>query len=133
MQRLRYNEFAKAQGWTIKKEFFEKGVFGFKVSSENRDAIQKIKAAVAKKEFDVLFLYFDDPSLFQFVYTVALIGLVSCIPYHLERELLPQKSIICLKQLCFLSFDLSFYNALKILLDYLECSTILPRIFFSYY
>lgn len=60
MQRLKCNEFAKAQGWSILKEFSEKGVSGFKVSSEDRDAIQDIKAAAVKKEFDVLLVFMFD-------------------------------------------------------------------------
>lgn len=60
MQRLKCNEFAKAQGWSIIKEFSEKGVSGFKVSSEDRDAIQDIKAAALNKEFDVLLVFMFD-------------------------------------------------------------------------
>ncbi len=60
MQRLKCNEFAKAQGWTVVKEFSEKGVSGFKVSSEDRDAIQEIKAAASRKEFDVLLVFMFD-------------------------------------------------------------------------
>ena len=60
MQRLKCNEFAKAQGWTVVKEFSEKGVSGFKVSSEDRDAIQDIKAAALNKEFDVLLVFMFD-------------------------------------------------------------------------
>lgn len=33
---------------------------GFKVSSENRDAIQEIKAAASRKEFDVLLVFMFD-------------------------------------------------------------------------
>ena len=60
MQRLKCNEFAKAQGWSVVKEFSEKGVSGFKVSSEDRDAIQEIKAAASRKEFDVLLVFMFD-------------------------------------------------------------------------
>lgn len=49
MQRIKCNEFAKAQDWSIVKEFSEKGISGFKVSSEDRDAVQDIKAAALKK------------------------------------------------------------------------------------
>ena len=38
-------EFAERNGWTILKEFQEKGVSGFKVSASDRDAIQDLKAA----------------------------------------------------------------------------------------
>lgn len=60
MQRLKCNEFAKAQGWSIVKEFSEKGISGFKVSSEDRDAIQEIKTAASNKEFDVLLVFMFD-------------------------------------------------------------------------
>lgn len=61
MQRQACREFAERQnGWVIKKEFLEKGVSGFKVSAENRDAIQELKAAAEKKEFDVLLIFMFD-------------------------------------------------------------------------
>lgn len=60
LQRLNCNEFAKAQCWTVVKKFSEKGVSGFKVSSEGQDAIQETKAAASKKEFDVLFVFMFD-------------------------------------------------------------------------
>ena len=60
MQRIKCNEFAKAQGWSIIKEFSEKGISGFKVSSEDRDAVQDIKAAALKKEFDILLVFMFD-------------------------------------------------------------------------
>lgn len=41
MQKIACHEFAKRQNeWEIIKEFEEKGVSGFKVSAEKRDAIQ---------------------------------------------------------------------------------------------
>ena len=61
MQRQACREFAERQnGWVIKKEFMEKGVSGFKVSAENRDAIQELKAAAERKEFDVLLIFMFD-------------------------------------------------------------------------
>lgn len=61
MQRQACREFAECQnGWVIKKEFLEKGVSGFKVSAENRDAIQELKAAAERKEFDVLLIFMFD-------------------------------------------------------------------------
>lgn len=61
MQKQECREFAERQnGWIIKKEFMEKGVSGFKVSAENRDAIQELKAAAEKHEFDVLLVFMFD-------------------------------------------------------------------------
>lgn len=60
MQRIACQEFVKQQGWVIAKEFLEKGVSGFKVSAEDRDAIVELKEAAAKHEFDVLLVYMFD-------------------------------------------------------------------------
>lgn len=60
MQKTSCREFAEHNGWTILKEFQEKGVSGFKVSARNRDAIQDLKAAAEKKEFDVLLVFMFD-------------------------------------------------------------------------
>ena len=54
MQRIACHRFAEDKGWMIVKEFYEKGVSGFKVSANDRDAIQDLKDAASKKEFDVL-------------------------------------------------------------------------------
>ena len=48
MQKTSCREFAERNGWTILKEFQEKGVSGFKVSASDRDAIQDLKAAAEK-------------------------------------------------------------------------------------
>ena len=60
MQKTSCREFAERNGWTILKEFQEKGVSGFKVSASNRDAIQDLKTAAEKKEFDVLLVFMFD-------------------------------------------------------------------------
>ena len=61
MQKQECREFAERQnGWVIKKEFLEKGVSGFKVSANNRDAIQELKAAAERHEFDVLLVFMFD-------------------------------------------------------------------------
>ena len=36
MQKIACHEFAERQGWTITKEYSEKGISGFKVSAEDR-------------------------------------------------------------------------------------------------
>ncbi len=60
MQREACHEFAARMGWTIGKEFLEKGVSGFKVSAGDRDAIQDLKAAALKKEFNILLVFMFD-------------------------------------------------------------------------
>lgn len=61
MQRTACHEFADRQGeWVIVKEFYEKGVSGFKVSADDRDAIQDIKAAAEQGEFDILLVFMFD-------------------------------------------------------------------------
>ncbi|MEE0896846.1 MAG: recombinase family protein, partial [Acutalibacteraceae bacterium] len=61
MQRIACQEFAERQGdWIIEKEFLEKGISGFKVSANDRDAIVELKEAAAKGEFDVLLVYMFD-------------------------------------------------------------------------
>ena len=53
VQRKACHEFAERNGWVIGKEFCEKGVSGFKVSANDRDAIQDLKEAALNKEFNV--------------------------------------------------------------------------------
>lgn len=60
MQRIECREFARRQGWEIIRELEEKGVSGFKVSANDRDAIQDLKEAAEKREFDVLLVYMFD-------------------------------------------------------------------------
>ncbi len=61
MQKQSCREFAKhQQGWAIKKEFQEQGVSGYKVSANNRDAIQELKNAALNNEFDILLVFMFD-------------------------------------------------------------------------
>lgn len=60
MQREACHEFAERMGWTIGKEFLEKGVSGFKVSANDRDAIQELKEAAMKGEFQILLVFMFD-------------------------------------------------------------------------
>ena len=60
MQRQECRLFAEKMGWTICKEYYEKGVSGYKVSAEDRDAIQDLKVAAEKKEFDILLVFMFD-------------------------------------------------------------------------
>lgn len=60
MQKTSCREFAERNGWTILKEFQEKGISGFKVSARERDAIQDLKTAAENKEFDVLLVFMFD-------------------------------------------------------------------------
>lgn len=61
MQRIACREFVQAQaGWEIVKEFYEKGVSGYKVKTENRDAIMEIKADALAGKFDILLVFMFD-------------------------------------------------------------------------
>lgn len=61
MQKEACHEFAKTkEDWAICKEYAEKGVSGFKVSANDRDAIQELKAAALKREFDILLVFMFD-------------------------------------------------------------------------
>ena len=60
MQKKACHEFAQQHGWTITKEYSEKGVSGFKVSAEKRDAIHDLKEAALNNEFDVLLVFMFD-------------------------------------------------------------------------
>ncbi len=42
------------------KEFSEKGVSGYKVSADDRDAIQELKEAALNNEFDILLVFMFD-------------------------------------------------------------------------
>ncbi len=61
MQRIACHEFVEKQdNWVISKEFYEKGVSGFKVSAKDRDVIQDLREAALNNEFDVLLVYMFD-------------------------------------------------------------------------
>lgn len=60
MQRQCCREFTDKMGWTIEKEYAEKGISGFKVSAKDRDAIQEIQRDAAEGRFDILLVYMFD-------------------------------------------------------------------------
>lgn len=60
MQKQSCHEFCDRQGWTIVKEFSEKGVSGFKVSAKDRDAVQEIQREAVKGAFDILLVFMFD-------------------------------------------------------------------------
>ena len=60
MQREACREFAERMGWNIGKEFLEKGISGYKVSAQNRDAIQDLKNAALNGEFQILLVFMFD-------------------------------------------------------------------------
>jgi len=60
MQKQACHEFVERQGWKIVKEFYEKGVSGFKVSSAKRDAILEIQREAALGNFDILLVFMFD-------------------------------------------------------------------------
>lgn len=61
MQKTACRDFASSQqDWTILKEFSEKGISGYKVSADDRDAIQELKEAALNNEFDILLVFMFD-------------------------------------------------------------------------
>lgn len=53
-------EFAKNKNWEIIKEYYEKGVSGYKNKADNRVEVQKIVRDVLDNKYDVLLLYMYD-------------------------------------------------------------------------
>ncbi|MEY8326342.1 recombinase family protein [Lachnospiraceae bacterium 54-11] len=61
MQRTACHDFASRQeGWEILKEYSEKGISGYKVSADDRDAIQELKEAALNGKFDILLVFMFD-------------------------------------------------------------------------
>lgn len=60
MQKQACQEFSERQGWEVVKEFYEKGVSGFKKSSKDRDAILEIQREAALGNFDILLVFMFD-------------------------------------------------------------------------
>ena len=61
MQRLACHEFVSQNpGWFIRREFYERGVSGYKVSANDRDQLQELKSCALRKEFDVLLVFLFD-------------------------------------------------------------------------
>lgn len=60
MQEQACAKFCERMGWDIVDSRSEKGVSGFKVSADDRDAIQDIREAALQGRFDVLLVYMFD-------------------------------------------------------------------------
>lgn len=60
MQKTACTEFAEQNGWVIVREFLEKGISGYKVSMQDRDALQDLKKSALNQEFDVLLVFMFD-------------------------------------------------------------------------
>ena len=60
MQKQSCREFAERMGWEVVKEFSEKGISGFKISSKDRDAIQEMQREAAIGNFDILLVFMFD-------------------------------------------------------------------------
>ena len=60
MQRQACQEFANAHGWTIIKEFYEKGISGFKTPTCDRQVLQQIEKDAKLRKFDVLLVFMFD-------------------------------------------------------------------------
>lgn len=60
MQRKACREFADKMGWLIVREEQETGVSGYKVSADDRDKLQLIKAHAKQGKFDILLVFMFD-------------------------------------------------------------------------
>jgi DNA invertase Pin-like site-specific DNA recombinase len=60
LQRKACRGFIDHMGWTLGREFEELGISGFKVSARKRDAIQELKDAALREEFQVLLVFMFD-------------------------------------------------------------------------
>jgi len=60
MQKTACHTFAEMQGWTITEEHSEKGISGYRVSADDRDAIQDIKRSALAGKFDILLVFMFD-------------------------------------------------------------------------
>ena len=60
MQRIACQSYAKCLGWEIIREFTEKGVSGYKLSMDERDAITQIKEDAILERFDILLVFMFD-------------------------------------------------------------------------
>ena len=60
MQRQACKEFADVHGWNITKEFYEKGISGFKTPTCDRLVLQQIKRDAELKKFDILLVFMFD-------------------------------------------------------------------------
>lgn len=53
-------DFIKKKDWNLIKEFVEGGISGYKTKTDDRDALQTIKAMALNKQFDALVVYCSD-------------------------------------------------------------------------
>ena len=60
LQKRACEEFCQRMGWEIVDSRSEKGVSGYKVSANKRDAIIEIREAALQKKFDILLVYMFD-------------------------------------------------------------------------
>lgn len=60
MQRVVYQTFAQERGWEILREFSEKGVSGYKLTMQQRDAVIEIREDAMAGKFDILLVYMFD-------------------------------------------------------------------------
>ena len=60
LQRNYLKPWIEQNGWTFIDEFCEGGVSGYKISANDRDAIQKIKLMADRRAFDILGIYMSD-------------------------------------------------------------------------
>ena len=81
MQQQACREFANTHGWSVTKEFYEKGISGFKTPTCDRRVLQQIKKDAELSKFDILLVFmFDrlgrrDSETPFFVETLAMCGI----------------------------------------------------------
>lgn len=60
MQKISCRTFAQERGWEIVREFSEKGVSGYKLTMQERDAIMEIREDALAGKLDILLVYMFD-------------------------------------------------------------------------
>lgn len=60
MQRRACTDFIDSKGWTLVKEYVEKGVSGYKTSNDERDEIQRAKYDAENGHYDILLCFMFD-------------------------------------------------------------------------
>lgn len=60
MQRIVCRDFSEKMDWVIVDEMYEKGVSGYKISANDRDAIIELREKAIRKEFDILLVFMFD-------------------------------------------------------------------------
>lgn len=60
LQEISCRDFVASNGWVVTKEYYEKGISGYKKSAEKRDVLQAAKKDATAKKFDILLVFMFD-------------------------------------------------------------------------